>query len=47
MSGYSDAILETQGTQKGFPLIRKPFLAASLIQKIHAIVGTANAASQG
>ncbi len=38
MSGYSDAVLESQGTDQGWPLIRKPFLSNDLIQKIRSVL---------
>ncbi|PWU07873.1 MAG: hypothetical protein C5B51_08815 [Terriglobia bacterium] len=39
MSGYSDPVLQTQGTIEGLPFLRKPFLAEDLINKIRFVLG--------
>lgn len=44
MSGYSDAVIETQG-RKRFPFIRKPFIYTMLIEKIRSILETTDAAA--
>jgi two-component system cell cycle sensor histidine kinase/response regulator CckA len=38
MSGYSDELLEVQA-RNNFPFIRKPFLPADLMRKIHEVAG--------
>jgi len=40
ISGYSEALLEEEG-RKTFPFVRKPFLAADLIEKVREILGAA------
>jgi two-component system cell cycle sensor histidine kinase/response regulator CckA len=44
MSGYSDAVLQTQKRNPALPFIRKPFLSADLVQKIRSVIGAAAAA---
>jgi DNA-binding NtrC family response regulator len=44
MSAYSDAVIELQGRNR-FPFIRKPFIFASLIDKIRSIAGHSDAAA--
>jgi DNA-binding NtrC family response regulator len=44
MSGYSDAVLQTQEHKPALPFIRKPFLSDDLIQKIRFVLGAAVAA---
>jgi two-component system cell cycle sensor histidine kinase/response regulator CckA len=39
MSGYSDAQLEVEARKK-FPFIRKPFLTADLVQKVHSVLNS-------
>jgi DNA-binding NtrC family response regulator len=46
MSGFSDQVLERQGRNE-FPFIRKPFIYRVLIEKIHSLVGAADAAASG
>jgi two-component system cell cycle sensor histidine kinase/response regulator CckA len=44
MSGYSDSVIELEGRNR-FPFIRKPFIHAVLIDRIHSLVGDCNSAS--
>jgi FixJ family two-component response regulator len=46
MSGYSDSALELQG-RKRFPFIRKPFIYATMIEKVQSLVQASDAAASG